>query len=114
MSKNYEVHLIKWGSSDPDIPLFQLHAYARELGYHPAYFLRSFHYRSNAIELANEVCSRIEKRPVVGTFWCQVVNLRTGKAIHMLPKNKSKCRACGNELEGKIHCPLCNAAHYYR
>ena len=113
MSKNYEVHLIKWGSSDPEIPAFQLHAHARELGYQATYFPRDFHYKKDAIELAKEVCGKIVKRPVVGTFWCQIVNLRTGKALHMLPRSKTSCRVCGNQLEGKIHCPLCNAVHYY-
>lgn len=30
-----------------------------------------------------------------------------------LPRDKSSCRVCGNELNGKKHCDLCGAYHNY-
>lgn len=50
---------------------------------------------------------------VASTFGGVVENLRTGQNTHILPKGSCSCNVCGNELQGKKHCPLCNTLHYY-
>lgn len=38
---------------------------------------------------------------------------RHGKRTYMLPRHRCACVLCGEQLNGKNHCPLCNANHYY-
>lgn len=42
-----------------------------------------------------------------------VQSARTGQRTYILPKDRSSCNICGNELEGKLHCPLCGNLHSY-
>jgi len=112
MRKNYEVLLIKRGAVDPQVPLEAMRAASLALGYKHDHFPRGFHYKSDAVRFAREVCGTIEIITATN-LWCQVVNLRTGKAVHMLPRSKTSCRVCGNELERKVRCPLCGSEHSY-
>jgi hypothetical protein len=32
---------------------------------------------------------------------------------YILPRGSSSCHVCGNQLDGKKHCSLCNAYHIY-
>lgn len=89
--KNYEtiIHPIKGG------PAHML-----------AYVGGTFHYKDDAIALA---CSAVD----MGRR-AKVKNVRTGQVTHMLARERCSCTVCGNELQGKKHCPLCGALHYYR
>jgi rubrerythrin len=42
-----------------------------------------------------------------------VLNSKTEQITYILPRDKSSCRVCGNQLDGKLHCPLCKALHHY-
>jgi hypothetical protein len=42
-----------------------------------------------------------------------VYSCKTNQLTYILPRDRCSCHVCGNELEGKKHCPLCNALHYY-
>ena len=72
---------------------------------------RGFAYKGDAITHAREICDFLVK--TTSTRWVQVKNCRTGQITHMLHRSRSSCRVCGNELEGKQHCPLCGALHSY-
>lgn len=114
MSRNYEVHLIQTGP-DPRLSPMRMRFAAQVLDFPSGYFPRGFHYKGDAIELAREVCNKLEKleQKRENYVWCQVVNLRTGRAVHLLPSDRASCRVCSNELEGKKHCPFCRAEHSY-
>ena len=43
----------------------------------------------------------------------KVINCKTGQITHILHPDRCSCNVCGNELEGKNHCPLCGALHFY-
>jgi hypothetical protein len=110
--RNYAVHLIKSGP-DPKLSPQRMRYAASILGFGSDYFPRGFHYKGDALDLARQVCDKLESlhQKREDYLWCQIVNLRTGRPIHLLPSTRSSCRVCGNELEGKIHCPLCGAEH---
>lgn len=42
-----------------------------------------------------------------------VKSVKTRQITYMLEPNQCSCYVCGNELEGKTHCPNCSALHYY-
>ena len=42
-----------------------------------------------------------------------VVSRKTGQITRILSEDRSSCVLCGNELEGKKHCPLCGTLHAY-
>jgi hypothetical protein len=66
----------------------------------------TFHYKSDAIDFARQ---RVDKG-----IHAYVKSRRTAQITHILPKNRASCSVCGNELEGKQHCPLCGELHSYR
>lgn len=65
-----------------------------------------FHYKSDAIAFAI-------KHWASKGYPCVVKNRRTGRLTYILLKQQCSCSVCGNELEGKQHCPLCGELHYY-
>jgi rubrerythrin len=62
-------------------------------------------YKKDAISYALELTGH-------GRF-AYVKNRRTGQITYILHRSRTSCRVCGNELEGKKHCPLCGTLHYY-
>lgn len=64
-----------------------------------------FHYKKHAVSLARHLYDKGHD--------AVVVSHRTGQITHMLSQHRASCSVCGNELEGKAHCPLCNALHSY-
>lgn len=127
MSRNYAVRLIRTGMKDPNLSEHATAVVAVMLGYHSAMLRIPFHRKDAAIGYARGICKQIEAivdiRAAVhktlpeltfGDIWCQVINLRTNQATHILPSHKSSCRVCGNELEGKLHCSYCKSLHSYR
>lgn len=65
----------------------------------------TFHYKSDAIDFARRWIKKDQR--------CHIKNRRTGQITHLLLKQQCSCSVCGNELEGKQHCPLCGELHYY-
>lgn len=72
---------------------------------------RSFHYKKDAVAYARTLCNSFEGAKI--RKWPTVENSRTKQKTHMLSSDRSSCSVCGNELEGKLHCPLCGALHSY-
>lgn len=70
------------------------------------YGFHCFHYKSDAIAFAI-------KHWASKGYPCVVKNRRTGQLTNILLKQQCACSTCGNELEGKQHCPLCGKLHYY-
>jgi len=64
-----------------------------------------FHYKSDAIKFAGD---RVKQGHPA-----HIVSKRTGQITYMLHRDFSCCVVCGNELEGKKHCPLCGRLHVY-
>lgn len=60
-----------------------------------------YHYKATAIS----VCE------ILGLN--QIRSERTKQITVMLRQGECSCRRCGNELQGKKHCPLCGTFHYY-
>lgn len=65
----------------------------------------TFHYKSDAIAFARKWSD--------SGLRCMVKSRRTGQVTHMLLKQQCDCSICGNELQGRQHCPLCGELHYY-
>lgn len=66
---------------------------------------KGFHYKSDAIAHA---LAAVKKDHAA-----HIRNERTGYITYILHPARCSCSRCGNELEGKLHCPLCGAYHYY-
>lgn len=62
-------------------------------------------HKKSAISYALELMSH-------GRF-AYVQNRRTKQITYILHPDRCSCSKCGNELEGRKHCPLCGALHYY-
>jgi hypothetical protein len=72
------------------------------------------HYKADAIRWAKEYMGPISKFiPELDCRTITIRNNRTEQITHLLPRDRCDCNVCGNELEGKLHCKLCGALHYY-
>lgn len=71
-----------------------------------------FHTKDQAVGFAHDLCKRAEFDEE-SDVWALVLNCRNGHQTRMLSSHRCSCRVCGNELEGKQHCPLCGALHSY-
>ena len=68
----------------------------------------TFHHKGEAIAFA--------RKHWIDTYGMKgyVKSRRTGQITYPLHKQQTSCSVCGNELEGKQHCPLCGALHSYK
>lgn len=97
MSKKYSVHL------SPGVDPIGL-------GYAKDSFPYRFDHYASAVHLAKELTRDFYNRVIPASVYVANPN---GKITYMLPPTRTSCIKCGNELEGKKHCPLCNRLHHY-
>ena len=80
---------------------------------HPRYYSK----QTGRIEIA-DYCNKKDALIVASNLWqigkpAYVLSCKTKLLTYILPRGRSSCCVCGNQLDGKKHCSLCNALHYY-
>lgn len=64
-----------------------------------------FQYKKDAVEFAKKWAKQYKR--------CVVKTRRTGLITYILLPQQCDCSVCGNELQGRQHCPLCGELHHY-
>ena len=84
--------------------MYIVYRHSRQTGYIQIE-LRRFIYKRDALESAAN--SWNYRSPTY------VMSCETKQITYILPRGRSSCHVCGNQLDGKKHCLQCNALHHY-